>query len=64
MPKTLTEKHLKFWTAVFGASVARQSHDRMDVGRDITDEVMDRIVEEAESIADMAVDAMQRAAKN
>lgn len=36
----------------------------MDEGRDVNDEDMDRFVEEAESIADLAIEAMQRAAKN
>lgn len=49
------------WSACFGASVARQVHDRIAQGKGPPGHRdMDGIIEEAESIADMAVDAIKR----
>jgi hypothetical protein len=48
------------WVSVVGASFARQVHDCLRDGREVTDQDADRFMEEAESIADMAIEAMVR----
>lgn len=45
--------------AAFGASFARQCHDRVASGRDSTQEDWDRFGEEAEGVADLAVEQWQ-----
>lgn len=54
------DNHL--WVAVAGASFARQVHDYMAEGRGAPDDdACDRMLEEAESVADNAMEARLRA---
>jgi hypothetical protein len=54
------DNHL--WVAVAGASFARQVHDYMAEGRGAPDDAdCDRMLEEAETIADTAMEARMRA---
>jgi hypothetical protein len=53
-----------YWLSVFGAFVATQVQEKLTSGRGAPDEDdMDRYIEEAETVADMAIDAVKRARK-
>lgn len=53
-----------YWISVFGAFVATQVQEKLTSGRGAPDEDdMDRYIGEAETVADMAIEAVKRARK-
>lgn len=62
-PPTKQAKH-PYWLAVFGAFVAAQAHKKLESGQGTpSDDDMDRFVAEAETVATLAVEAVERSSR-
>ena len=61
---TAPTKKEKYWLAVFGAFVAAQAHKKLESGQGMLfDDDMDRFVAEAETVATLAVEAVERSSR-